>query len=201
MRRTRTSSWRRFDPAAFAARAPSVSAPVTSVAALAAHPCRILGLDPGSVRTGYGIVECDGNAQRHVASGCIKPPPGTMAERLRHIYESLVALVELHAPSEVAIERVFLARNPDSALKLGQARGVAMCAAAIGGARVFEYAPRAVKLALVGHGAADKLQVQHMVCAILTLPAPATLDASDALALGLCHGQTRRVGALLEAAT
>jgi crossover junction endodeoxyribonuclease RuvC len=122
-----------------------------------------------------------------------------MAVRLRYIYEAVAALIEEHRPAEVAIERVFMHRNPDSALKLGQARGVAMCAAVIAGAQVFEYAPRAVKLALVGHGGAEKAQVQHMVCAILALPAPRTLDASDALALGLCHGQARRLGALLAA--
>jgi crossover junction endodeoxyribonuclease RuvC len=166
----------------------------------AAHgPCRILGLDPGSLRTGFGIIDCDGTVQRHVASGCIRPPSGTsMPSRLRFIYDAVAELVSLHAPGEVAIERVFMHRNPDSALKLGQARGVAMCAAVLGGAQVFEYAPRAVKLALVGHGAAEKGQVQHMVCAILALPAPQSLDASDALALGLCHGQTRRLGMLLE---
>jgi crossover junction endodeoxyribonuclease RuvC len=151
------------------------------------------------VRTGYGLIECDGVRQTHVASGCIRPPSGTMALRLRHIYEALVALVEEHRPAEIAIERAFMHRNPDSALKLGQARGVAMCAAVIGGAQVFEYAPRAVKLALVGHGSAEKTQVQHMVCAILALPAPETLDASDALAIGLCHGQSRRLGVLLAA--
>lgn len=169
--------------------------------AAAAGPCRILGLDPGSLRTGFGIIDCDGTVQRHVASGCIRPPSGiSMPSRLRFIYDAVAELVSLHSPGEIAIERVFMHRNPDSALKLGQARGVAMCAAVLGGAQVFEYAPRAVKLALVGHGAAEKGQVQHMVCAILSLPAPQSLDASDALALGLCHGQTRRLGMLLEIA-
>ncbi len=200
MRRTRTSSWRRFDPDAQAGRAPS-AAPTGAVASVTARPCRILGLDPGSVRTGYGIIDCDGVNQRHVVSGCIRPPSGSMSARLRFIYDAVAELVHDHGPTEVAIERVFMHRNPDSALKLGQARGVAMCAAAISGAVVYEYAPRAVKLALVGTGSAEKTQVQHMVCAILTLPAPKTLDASDALALGLCHGQARRLGALLEATT
>lgn len=158
--------------------------------------CRILGLDPGSLRTGYGIIECDGPVQRYVAAGCIRTPAGPAAGRLRHIYVALSELVEAHQPDEVAIERAFLHRNPDSALKLGQARGVAMCAAALLGAPVFEYAPRAVKLALVGTGAAEKLQVAHMVRAILAIDEPLGLDASDALAVGLCHGQTRRLNLL-----
>jgi crossover junction endodeoxyribonuclease RuvC len=195
MRRQRTSSWRKFDPASLAvATAPAASAVAVRVGSAR---CRILGLDPGSVRTGFGIVDCDGTNQRHVASGCIRPPTASMARRLRYIYEAVAALIEEHRPEEVAIESVFMHRNPDSALKLGQARGVAMCAAVIAGAELFEYAPRAVKLALVGNGGAEKAQVQHMVCAILALPAPATMDASDALALGLCHGQTRRLGVLL----
>jgi crossover junction endodeoxyribonuclease RuvC len=181
---------------------PVAAASVTARVAvrLSAGPCRILGLDPGSLRTGYGLIDCDGVAQRHIASGCIRPPAGSMAARLRYIYDAIAELISAHEPAEIAIERVFMHRNPDSALKLGQARGVAMCAAALAGAQVFEYAPRAVKLALVGSGSAEKSQVQHMVCAILTLPAPKTFDASDALALSLCHGQTRRLGALLETA-
>ena len=177
----------------------TAGAGVSPVARAAAGPVRILGLDPGSVRTGFGVIDCDGTVQRHVASGCIRPPAGTMALRLRYIYDAIADLVAVHAPAEIAIERVFMHRNPDSALKLGQARGVALCAAVLGGASVYEYAPRAVKLALVGHGGAEKDQVQHMVCAILALPAPATFDASDALAIGLCHGQTRVLGVLVEA--
>jgi crossover junction endodeoxyribonuclease RuvC len=195
MRRRRSGGWRSFDPTADR----PVAAAVT-VARLPARACRILGLDPGSLRTGYGIVECDGVALRHVASGCIRAPAGEMGPRLRHIYEAVLALVEEHRPEEIAIERVFMHRNPDSALKLGQARGVAMCAAVSRGAPVFEYAPRAVKLALVGTGRAEKEQVQHMVCAMLGLAPPLPLDASDALALGLCHGQARRLNRLAAAA-
>jgi crossover junction endodeoxyribonuclease RuvC len=193
MRRQRTSSWRRFDPDALTSATPTaVPVPAPARVPVVSGPCRILGLDPGSLRTGFGIIDCDGSIQRHVASGCIRPPTGvSMAQRLRFIYDAVAALVSEHRPAEVAIERVFMHRNPDSALKLGQARGVAMCAAVLGGALVFEYAPRAVKLALVGHGAAEKDQVQHMVCAILAIAGPQSLDASDALALGLCHGQTR----------
>ena len=197
MRRTRTSAWRRFDPEAFARRVPAAE-----VAAASVRPtsCRILGLDPGSLRTGWGVLDCDGTQQRHIASGCIRANEGSMAQRLRHIFVTLSSLVQEHRPDEVAIERVFLHRNPDSALKLGQARGVAMCAAVLHGATVFEYAPRAVKLALVGSGNADKGQVQHMVRVLLTLDVAMGLDTSDALALGLCHSQARRLGAVLEAA-
>lgn len=163
--------------------------------------CRVLGLDPGSLRTGWGIIECNGPDQRFVAAGVIRTPTGELAARLRHIHATLVALVDLHRPDEVAIERVFMARNPDSALKLGQARGVAMCAATQGGAPVFEYTPQAVKQAVVGTGAAEKAQVAHMVKAVLSIDEALGLDASDALAVGLCHAQTRRLNLLVSQAT
>jgi crossover junction endodeoxyribonuclease RuvC len=184
----RNSSWRNFDPDA--PRAGS------AVAVPLAARCRVLGLDPGSLRTGYGIIDCDGPDQRYVIAGCIRTPGGTLPERLRNIYTALAELVDAHRPDEIAIERVFLHRNPDSALKLGQARGVAMCAATLLGAPVFEYAPRAIKLALVGTGSAEKLQVAHMVKAILSIDEALGLDATDALAVGLCHGQSRRLNLL-----
>ena len=118
MRRQRTSSWRRFDPDAATA-ATGAAAPVAARAS-SAGPVRILGLDPGSVRTGFGIIDCDGSTQRHVASGCIRPPTGHMASRLRYIYEAIADLVAVHAPAEIAIERVFMHRNPDSA-QIGRA--------------------------------------------------------------------------------
>jgi crossover junction endodeoxyribonuclease RuvC len=175
-----------------------VRAPEAPVA-LATGRCRVLGLDPGSLRTGWGVVDCDGPSQRFVAAGVIRTPAGDLAPRLRHINAALLELVDLHAPDEVAIERVFMHRNPDSALKLGQARGVAMCAATQRGAPVFEYTPQAVKLALVGTGAADKLQVAHMVRAVLSIDEALGLDASDALAVGLCHAQSRRLNILTAA--
>ena len=186
--RYRNSSWRSFDPDAPRG-APGAAVP-------AALRCRVLGLDPGSLRTGYGLIDCDGPVQRYVAAGCIRTRGDTLAERLRHIYTALTALIELHRPDEIAIERVFIHRNPDSALKLGHARGVAMCAASLLGAPVFEYAPRAIKLALVGTGNAEKLLVAHMVKAILSIDEALGLDASDALAVGLCHGQSRRLNLL-----
>lgn len=152
----------------------------------------MLGLDPGSLRTGFGIIDCDARGEVHVASGCVQVRGTNMALRLHQIHRRLVELVEEYRPDEVAIERVFIHRNPDSALKLGQARGAALTAAVAGGAAVFEYAPRAVKLAVVGHGGADKAQVAHMVQVLLSIGEPATADVSDALAIALCHAHARR---------
>jgi crossover junction endodeoxyribonuclease RuvC len=115
-----------------------------------------------------------------------------LAQRLRQIHEAVLELVMQYQPQEVAIERVFMHRNADSALKLGQARGAALSAAVAQGAAMFEYAPRAIKLAVVGSGAADKAQVSHMVQVLLGIAQPVTADASDALAIALCHGQARR---------
>jgi crossover junction endodeoxyribonuclease RuvC len=163
----------------------------------AVFPCRVLGIDPGSLRTGFGVVDCLISSERHIASGCIRARGDTLAARLREIFEAVAALVEQYQPQEVAIERVFMHRNPDSALKLGQARGAALCAAVGAGAPVFEYAPRAIKLAVVGTGAADKTQVAHMIQALLSIKGPMSPDASDALAVGLCHGQARRANHLI----
>lgn len=158
--------------------------------------CRVLGLDPGSIRTGYGVIECGAEEPRHVASGMVRVQGSTLAQRLRHIYEAVCELVERHRPDEIAVERVFVARNVDSALKLGQARGVTLCAAASRGAPVFEYAPRAIKLAVVGYGNAEKLQVARMVRGLLAIEVPLQADAADALAVCLCHGQNRRLARL-----
>lgn len=160
-------------------------------------PRRVLGLDPGSLRTGYGIVDCVGGSEKHVASGCLRITGANLALRLRYIHEQVSLLVERYEPDEVAIERVFMHRNADSALKLGQARGAALSAAVARGAAAYEYAPRAIKLAVVGTGAADKAQVAHMVQVLLTIGKPATSDVSDALAIALCHAQARRAGGRL----
>ena len=194
MPRYRKSSWRGFDPEA---QRPAVA--TAAAANVASSRCRVLGLDPGSVRTGYGFIDCDGASQRFIEAGCIRPPAGSQAQRLHYIHRTLAALIDTHRPDEIAIERVFVARNPDSALKLGQARGVAMAAAVSGGAALHEYAPRSVKLAVVGSGSAEKLQVAHMVKAMLGINAPLGLDASDALALALCHAQSRRMAVLIGA--
>jgi crossover junction endodeoxyribonuclease RuvC len=158
---------------------------------------RILGIDPGSLITGYGLIEASGQQARHVESGCIRTPGGELPQRLQAIYTAVVDLVSRFAPAEVAIERIFISRNPDSALKLGQARGAALCATFGGGASIHEYAPRAIKLAVVGHGGADKHQVQHMVKLLLHLERAPAADAADALAVALCHAQLRHTAALL----
>jgi len=167
---------------------------------VAARDGRVLGLDPGSQRTGFGIIDCKDGRERHVASGCIDVTGQAMVVRLQRIYAAVTALVGEHRPDMVAIERVFIHRNPDSALKLGQARGVALCAAAQLGASVHEYAPRAIKLAVTGFGAADKPQVAQMVRTLLSLQIALKADAADALAVALCHAHTSRLGALCAAA-
>ncbi|MDZ7749860.1 MAG: crossover junction endodeoxyribonuclease RuvC [Halofilum sp. (in: g-proteobacteria)] len=130
---------------------------------------RILGVDPGSVTTGYGIVDSDGRSSRHVAHGCIRAGRGGIPGRLGVIHRELAAVVAEHAPAEMAVEEVFLARNPMAALKLGQARGAAICAGAAAGLEVAEYPARMVKQAVVGVGGAAKAQVQHMVAVLLDL--------------------------------
>lgn len=192
MSRSAGRSWRSFDPAQASASAAPVGASL---------PCRVLGLDPGSLRTGWGIIDLnDAQGQVHVANGCIRTGSGTLASRLRAIHDGIVELMQQYRPQEVAIERVFVHRNPDSALKLGQARGVALLAACQPGVDIHEYAPRAVKLAVVGTGAADKTQVAHMICALLRISGPLGPDAADALAIGLCHAQARRLHNLRSAA-
>ncbi|HXY97960.1 MAG TPA: crossover junction endodeoxyribonuclease RuvC [Steroidobacteraceae bacterium] len=184
MSRYRTRSWRTFDPAIAAAAPPAAPANV-----------RILGLDPGSRRTGFGVVECRDGRLTLLAQGCLDVSAAAPAVRLRMIFEGLAQLFGEHTPGEVAVERVFVSRNVDSALKLGQARGAALCAVP-GGVPVFEYAPRAIKLALVGSGGAEKFQVAHMVRVLLAVPGPLTADAADALAVAVCHAHARRLSAL-----
>lgn len=158
---------------------------------------RILGLDPGSQATGFGIIDwVDGNA-RYVASGAIRTSGAEFPPRLRQIYEGVTALVREYAPREVAIERVFMHRNADSALKLGQARGAALCAAFSVDPQVYEYAPREVKLAVVGSGGAQKEQVQLMVKTLLKLQGELGTDAADAIGIALCHAYSREMRAAL----
>ena len=187
MSRYRTRSWRAFEPAAGAAR-------LTTAATV-----RILGLDPGSRRTGFGFIESSGATLTVIAHGCLNVASATPMARLRLIFEGLRELMSEHAPVEVAIERVFVSRNVDSALKLGQARGAALCAVPQG-IPVFEYAPRAIKLAVVGSGAAEKLQVAHMIRTLLALSERPGADAADALAVAVCHAHTRTLGLLAQAA-
>jgi len=158
---------------------------------------RILGIDPGSQVTGFGLIDAAGQEARHIASGCIRPPAGAVPERLRAIYGSIAELMARYAPAEVAIERVFMSRNPDSALKLGQASGAALCATFAATSCIYEYAPRAIKQAVVGYGGAEKSQVQHMVKLLLHLERAPAADAADALAVALCHAHLRGTAALI----
>jgi len=180
MPRYPASSWRRFEPSPTAIR----TAPVASL--------RILGLDPGSRRTGFGVIDCNGPDNAHFTHGCIIASGASLAQRLRVIFEGVRELVAMHCPQEVAVERVFVNRNADSALKLGQARG-AVLSAVPEGLPIFEYAPRAIKLAVVGFGAAEKSQVAHMIRALLRLEGHIAADASDALAIAVCHAHSRRL--------
>jgi crossover junction endodeoxyribonuclease RuvC len=180
------SSWRQFDPDAIRSEAPLS----------AAARVRVLGLDPGSRRTGFGVIDCEGNGHTHVASGCIAAQGEAIATRLRAIFQGIEQLIATYRPDEVAVERVFVNRNVDSAMKLGQARGAALCAVPVGTA-VFEYAPRAIKLAVVGSGAAEKAQVAHMMKVLLQLAVIPGPDAGDALAVALCHAHSRRLRLLV----
>lgn len=185
MSRYRTRSWRAFEPPA--ERPPSAAVSV-----------RVLGLDPGSRRTGFGVIDCRGGVLTVVSHGCLRVAGASVAARLRVIFEGLQALMCEHHPAEVAIERVFVSRNADSALKLGQARGAALCAVPQA-VPVFEYAPRAVKLAVVGSGAAEKFQVAHMIRVLLALRESPGADACDALAVAVCHAHARLYGTAVQA--
>jgi crossover junction endodeoxyribonuclease RuvC len=161
---------------------------------------RILGLDPGSLRTGYAVVQVDGPRIAYVVSGAIRAGSGSLAERLQEIFAGVDELTHEFRPDEVAIERVFMHRNADSALKLGQARGAALSGTFSARPRVYEYAPREVKLAVVGTGAAQKDQVQLMVRRLMNIAGPLAEDAADALAIALCHAHSRRLTGLAAAA-
>ena len=150
----------------------------------------VLGIDPGSRRTGYGRVAVRKRSVEYVASGCIKAEVGDMPQRLGIIYRGVSELIDQFNPTELAIEEVFLAKNASSALKLGQARGVAIAAAVAGELPVHEYAARRVKQSLVGTGRGSKEQVAHMVRILLKLPGAPQADAADALAIALCHVNT-----------
>jgi crossover junction endodeoxyribonuclease RuvC len=185
------SSWRAYRPDAAKASTPSVARMLPGGAA------RILGLDPGSLRTGYGVIDCSSGSLTIVAQGCIATSGGPLADRLRVIHAKVSELIRLHNPQEIAVERVFLSKNADSALKLGQARGAAL-AAVPAALEVHEYAPRAIKLAVVGVGGAEKNQVAHMVKQLLRVDLRLAADAADALAVAICHANSRRLEPLLK---
>ena len=150
---------------------------------------RILGLDPGSLRTGFGIIDCERGSAVLVVQGCIATAGGPLADRLRIIHAKVSALIAEHRPHEIAVERVFLSKNADSALKLGQARGAALAAVPVA-LGVHEYAARAIKLAVVGVGGAEKTQVAHMVKRLLAIEMRLGADAADALAVAICHAHS-----------
>ncbi len=153
---------------------------------------RILGIDPGSRVTGFGVIDTEGNRTTYVASGCVRVRGDTLPERLGLIFEEVSDLVSSHRPDEIAIEQVFVNRNAASALKLGQARGAALVAGVRSSRPIFEYTPAQVKQAITGKGSAAKAQIQHMVRLLLSLPSAPPEDAADALAVALCHGHTRQ---------
>jgi crossover junction endodeoxyribonuclease RuvC len=151
-----------------------------------------LGIDPGSRYTGFGVIEVQGQQSRFIACGRIVATTGDMGARLLKIFEGLRAVMAEHQPSEIALEETFVNRsNAQSALVLGQARGVAMLAAAQSGALLSEYSAASVKLAIAGNGRADKLQIEHMVRVLLKTQDKMAADAADALAVALCHAHVR----------
>lgn len=152
----------------------------------------ILGIDPGSRVTGYGIIKDVKNKLYYLDSGCIRTVGESLSQRLLQIYDGICQLMDDYHPDEVAIEQVFMHQNPSSALKLGHARGAAMVASASHRVPVYEYSPREVKQAIVGYGAAQKEQVNHMVMQLLTLSAKPQADAADALGIAICHGHRRK---------
>jgi crossover junction endodeoxyribonuclease RuvC len=159
---------------------------------LHAAPVRVLGIDPGSRYTGWGVIEISGPRSRCLDMGRLDVRAGSMAERLLSVFEGIAEVVRASRPDEVAIEETFVNRaNAASALILGQARGAAICAVAQSGLPVAEYAAAQVKLAVTGSGRADKLQVQHMVRVLLGLQGRLVSDAADALAVALTHAQVR----------
>lgn len=160
---------------------------------------RVFGIDPGSTITGYGIVEVEGSTTRHLENGGVHLSPSmSFPEKLVKIYNEIHTLIDKYKPDAVAIENIFVAKNVASAMKLGQARGAAIVAATNAGLPIAEYTPTQVKQALTGHGGASKTQIQHMVKTLLKLPDVAFEDASDALAIALCHCQSHGLQSTLK---
>lgn len=158
----------------------------------------ILGVDPGGSHTGFGLVLSAGSSLKLVAQGRFSPKAAwPLPRRLAHIHHGLSELIQGHRPQAVAVEDIFYAKNVRSSLKLGHVRGVALLAAAQGGAEVFEYAPRLVKNAVAGYGQADKAQVARMVAELLDFHEPLAADAADALAVAICHAGQSRLSGLL----
>ncbi|MCS6944775.1 MAG: crossover junction endodeoxyribonuclease RuvC [Sutterellaceae bacterium] len=161
------------------------------------HVLRILGIDPGLNRTGYGVIAVEGSRMSLVQAGVIRVPPGALAQRLRAILLGLTEVIVATSPQRVAIEKVFVNINAQATLLLGQARGAAICAAVAASLPVNEHSALRIKQAVVGYGGADKQQVQSMVQRLLALPQPPVQDAADALACAICdaHGTDGRAAA------
>lgn len=154
---------------------------------------RVLGIDPGSQRTGWGVVELEGTRLHHIGGGTIALPRNApLPERLRQIHEALLEIVGRHTPEAVAVEEIFFAKHANAALKLGHARGVALLVAAESRLAVYEYPPAIVKRTVVGRGHADKVQIGRLVSHLLALPTAPETDAADALAVAITHIQASR---------
>jgi crossover junction endodeoxyribonuclease RuvC len=161
---------------------------------------RILGIDPGSRNTGFGVIDTDGLRSICITSGCIRVGNQPWPERLGLIFDAIAQVVADYAPHEMAVEQLIFARDPTAALKLGQARGAVLCAGLKAGVQVHEYSPKSVKLAVVGSGGAEKAQVQHMVRILLALTEIPAEDEADALALAICHAHSMGIPARRRAA-
>jgi crossover junction endodeoxyribonuclease RuvC len=158
----------------------------------------ILGIDPGSRITGYGLIEERNNKVCYLDSGCIRTGQGDLSEKLLQIYDGICLLMDRYNPAEAAIEQIFMYKNAASALKLGHARGVAMVAMASHRISVYEYSPREIKQSVSGYGAAEKEQIKQMVMHLLLLNKPPQSDAADALAIALCHSYQRHMRAKIK---
>ena len=158
---------------------------------------RIIGIDPGSRRTGVGIIDVRISSFKHIHHEVVSTFDEDFPTRLKDIFDGITAVIQRFAPEECGIESVFLSKNPSSALKLGQARGAAICAAVNAGLPVQQYAPREIKKAVVGGGGADKTQVQYMVGVLLNITGQIAPDAADALAVAITHGQVRETAGRL----
>lgn len=152
----------------------------------------VLGIDPGSLKTGFGVINAVGGRHSYVASGVIRLPQASLPERLKIIFDSVTEIIEEYSPEQVAVEQVFMAKSAGSALKLGQARGAAVVAAVNQDLPVFEYEARKVKQSVVGNGGADKFQMQAMVKTLLKLSSTPQEDAADALGLAICHANSHQ---------
>jgi crossover junction endodeoxyribonuclease RuvC len=160
-------------------------------------PIRILGIDPGLRKTGWGVIVCEGSKLSFLACGCIGSDQGLpLAQRLRQLHEGIDGVIAAWTPDEVAVEETFVNRDPQSALKLGQARGIALVVPALAGLSVAEYAANLVKKTVVGVGHADKKQVQAMIRVLLPRAEAKSADAADALAVAICHAQHRGIRTL-----